>query len=70
MLFTEETQGKRINHERVEELLETGMDSVAVACPFCSMMVKDGLTDKGHENVQVRDVASLLVAGLNNGQED
>ena len=64
MLFTEETEGTRINHERVDELLKTGMDSVAVACPFCQMMLRDGFTDKGKEDMPVRDVAQLLAACL------
>jgi Fe-S oxidoreductase len=64
MLFTEETEGTRINHERVEELINTGAESVAVACPFCQMMLRDGLTDKGKEAIPVRDVAQHLAESL------
>jgi Fe-S oxidoreductase len=64
MLFTEETEGTRINHERVDELLKTGAESVAIACPFCQMMIRDGLADKGKETIPVRDVAQILAENL------
>jgi len=60
MLFTEEKEGTRINHERVEELLKTGAGEIAVACPFCQMMLRDGLGDKGKEGIPVKDVAQIL----------
>ncbi|MFH1676383.1 MAG: heterodisulfide reductase-related iron-sulfur binding cluster, partial [bacterium] len=34
MLFTEETEGTRINHERVDELMKIDADTYAIACPF------------------------------------
>jgi Fe-S oxidoreductase len=61
MLFTEETEGTRINHERVDELLKTGAEAVAIACPFCQMMIRDGLADKGKETIPVKDVAQIIV---------
>jgi len=64
MLFTEETEGTRINHERVDELLETGAETFAIACPFCQMMLRDGLGDKGKENVPVQDIAQILAERL------
>jgi Fe-S oxidoreductase len=60
MLFTEETEGTRVNHDRVDELLKTGMQTCATACPFCQMMIRDGLGDKGIEGMPVRDVAQIL----------
>ena len=44
---------------RVSELSETGCDTVAVGCPFCSIMVKDGLDSIGAE-MDVKDVAEIL----------
>jgi len=54
---------KRIGRERVKELLATGADTVAVACPFCLIMVKDGVADED-PNVEVRDVAEILADRL------
>ena len=69
MLFAEETQGTRINRERTDELLKTGAKTVAVGCPFCSMMVKDAVTDKGQQDeVVVKDVAELAVERLKQKQ--
>lgn len=64
MLFTEETEGTRINHERVDELMKLGVDEYAVACPFCQMMLRDGFGDKGVEDAKVVDVAQILAEGL------
>ena len=44
---------------RAEELSDTGCDTVAVGCPFCSVMVKDGLDAIGSE-MEVLDVAEIL----------
>lgn len=63
-LFLEESQGTRINHARSEELLATGAKTVCVACPFCSTMLKDGLTDKGQAELPVLDVAQIVARSL------
>jgi len=64
MLFTEETEGTRINHERVDELIKVKADEVCIACPFCQMMIRDGFGDKGVENAKVRDIAEVLAECL------
>jgi len=58
-MWMEEDADKRVNVIRAEELNETGCDTVAVGCPFCSIMVKDGLDSVGAE-MDVMDVAELL----------
>jgi hypothetical protein len=67
-MWMEEHIGKRINHERVDEALATGATTVATACPFCRVMVTDGVNDRqeaaGREGVDVRDVAQLLLESL------
>lgn len=62
-MFMEETQGKRINIERAEELLATGADALAVACPFCMTMVTDGVNAK-NSAVPVYDIAEVVAGQL------
>ena len=62
-MFMEETAGKRINIERTEELLATGAESIAVACPFCMTMITDGVKAKGSE-VPVIDIAEAVAERL------
>jgi Fe-S oxidoreductase len=64
LLFTEENVGERVNHHRVKELMETGAAEVSTACPFCHLMLRDGLRDLNQESVKVRDIAELLASGL------
>lgn len=59
-MFMEETQGKRVNVERTEELLSTGCNMIAVNCPFCTTMITDGIKAKDIENVEVKDIAEIL----------
>ena len=62
-MFMEEKEGTRINIERTEELLATGADEIAVACPFCMTMMSDGLKAK-ESTVPVRDIAEVVAAQL------
>jgi Fe-S oxidoreductase len=62
-MWMEETQGKRINAERSEELLATGADQIAVACPFCMTMISDGVAGAGSE-VPVLDISEVVAGRL------
>ena len=64
-MWMEEATGKKVNIERVEEAIETGANEVAVACPFCYIMMDDGMKELGQgENVRVRDVSLILLDNL------
>jgi Fe-S oxidoreductase len=68
-MWMEEKLGTRINANRMEEALATGADQVAVACPFCRVMLGDSLTSKqadgsAREGVEVVDVAQMLLAAV------
>jgi Fe-S oxidoreductase len=58
-MFMEETIGKRINHERAQEVIATGANQVAAACPFCITMLSDGIRDNNGE-AEVKDIAEIL----------
>ena len=62
-MFMEERQGKRINAERTEELLRTGAETIAVACPFCMTMISDGVK-AAHSEVPVLDIAEVVAGQL------
>ena len=62
-MFMEERTGTRINVERTGELLATGADVLAVACPFCMTMVTDGAQALGSE-APVLDIAEVVAQRL------
>ncbi len=68
-MWMEETIGTRINDNRITEAVATGADRIAVGCPFCHVMLSDGLTAQqaagsAREEVEVLDVAQLLLAAV------
>ena len=58
-----EERGKPINEERVREAAETGAETLAVACPFCTVMLDDGVRSLGKQ-LRVVDVSTLLVESI------
>jgi Fe-S oxidoreductase len=72
-MWMEETIGERINLNRTAEAVGTGADQVAVGCPFCRVMLSDGLTKmqadgEAREEVEVLDVAQMLLASVKGEQ--
>jgi Fe-S oxidoreductase len=74
-MWMEEKIGTRINENRTDEALATGADVVTAACPYCIVMLTDGVATrvqqgKAAEDVRVADVSDLLlksVRGTGNG---
>ncbi len=64
-MWMEESVGKRINLERVQESLKTKPDTLAVCCPYCLTMFEDGVKDeKADKTVKVLDVAEIAARAL------
>ena len=65
-MWMEEDTGKNINVERSQELLATGADRIATACPFCFVMIDDGVKGEGVEETEVKvgDIAIHLLDAL------
>ncbi len=65
-MWMEEKRGTRINAARTSQALATGAEAVATACPFCLVMMRDGVADAGErgEGVLVQDIAEILAASL------
>jgi Fe-S oxidoreductase len=64
-MWMEETRGTRINTERARQVVETGAATVATACPFCMVMLSDGLAAAdGGQAVATLDVSEVLAARI------
>jgi Fe-S oxidoreductase len=71
-MWMEENIGTRINTNRTAEAVQTGADQIAVGCPYCKVMLSDGLTTQqaegtAREEVEVVDVAEMLLASVRRG---
>jgi heterodisulfide reductase subunit D len=66
-MFKEAEKGnKEVFLERTEDALETGADVVATACPYCMVMITDGLKYKNkNEEIKNYDIAELVAMSLN-----
>lgn len=62
-MFMEENEGKRVNMERTEELLETGAKTIALNCPFCMTMITDGVKNM-ESKVEVKDISEILLEAI------
>jgi Fe-S oxidoreductase len=58
-----EERGRPINSERVREASDTGAETLAVACPFCTVMLDDGVQGSDSD-LRVVDVATLLAEAI------
>ena len=73
-MWMEERIGKQINLERTDEALGTAPEKIAVGCPFCKVMLNDGVTQRQNEgkakaDLEVLDVAQLLLAAVKRGDQ-
>jgi Fe-S oxidoreductase/nitrate reductase gamma subunit len=64
-MWMEEHTGKKVNIERTEEALATEASRIAVACPFCYVMMDDGVKEKGRDDdVKVQDISEVLIEAI------
>ncbi|HKA94490.1 MAG TPA: (Fe-S)-binding protein, partial [Acidimicrobiia bacterium] len=69
-MWMEEHTGKKVNVERTEEALATGASRIAVACPFCYVMMDDGVKEKQRdEDVRVQDISEVLLEAVEHAEE-
>lgn len=65
--FKEEEEGTTsVSNKRTEQILETGSSIVAANCPYCIMMLTDGLKNKNkEEEVSIYDISELVIQSNN-----
>jgi len=68
-MWMEENVGVKVNDERAKEALSTGASRVATACPFCYIMLDDGVKAAGasDDEVKVADIAIHVLDALEAG---
>ena len=66
--WMEETRGTRIASKRIEQALATGASTVATGCPFCAQMLDSAVPTE--TDLEVKDVAMLLLEGVRRGSRD
>ena len=62
--WLEEHLGKRVNHERFEQAMETKATTIAVGCPFCNVMLNNAAGETGREGIATTDVLELAAKAL------
>ncbi|HSS39513.1 MAG TPA: (Fe-S)-binding protein, partial [Polyangia bacterium] len=69
-MWMEEKIGTRVNHNRVDEVLASGASTVATACPFCTIMLHDGVQDRNAgDKVAVLNVSELVAKSMKRRRE-
>jgi Fe-S oxidoreductase len=69
-MWMEEKIGTRVNHNRTDEIIASGADTVATACPFCTIMLRDGVQDRNAAHkVQVLNVSELVAKSMKRKRE-
>jgi len=63
-MWMEERTGTKINLSRVDEALKEKPDTICISCPYCLIMIEDGLKDRDAGQVRVKDVAELVAEGM------
>ena len=64
-MWSEIKIGEPIEFLRTRELLESGARMIATACPFCKIMLDDGVKHEGLEDrLAVQDIAEMLDEAL------
>ncbi len=66
-----EEKYERVNNKRTQQLVDTGADTIATACPFCITMISDGVKGKElQDEVKVMDVAELVEANMEDSEKN
>jgi Fe-S oxidoreductase len=64
LAFLGEETGERVSHARAKELVATGADIVAAACPFCNTMFRDALPAVSASPPRLLDIAQITLVQI------
>ncbi len=69
-MWMEESVGTKVNDERAREAISTGATRVATACPFCYIMLDDGVKAAGMDDSQMKvaDISIHLLDAIEEGE--
>jgi len=68
-MWMEEDADKRLSYKRMEEIISTGVDCIASACPYCLSMFDDAVKAKeAEETMKAVDLSELVAAALVDGE--
>lgn len=67
LMWVEEEPEKRVNDRRLMQAMEVKPEIVATACPFCMIMLEDGIKNKSLP-LQDKDIAELVAESMDAGQ--
>ena len=52
----------RVNHQRLQDAIDTKSDTVVTSCPYCLTMFEDAIGAKGlGEEIEVKDIIEVLL---------
>jgi len=63
-MWVEEEPEKRVNVNRSKEIVDAGVEAVAVGCPFCKTMISDGMKHFDKDEIEVLDIAQVVASTL------
>lgn len=65
-MWIEEQHGTtKINHVRMDEVIQTGVDTVVTSCPYCLQMLEEGIDQKGvKETLKAKDLIEVVEAAM------
>jgi Fe-S oxidoreductase len=64
LAFLGEEKGERVSQVRAAELVATGAETIAAACPFCNTMFRDALAARGDGAPELLDIAQIAARSL------
>jgi Fe-S oxidoreductase len=65
-MWIEEQHGTtKINQIRIEEVIETGAETVVTSCPYCLQMLEEGIEQKGvKDSLKAQDLIEVVEAAM------